>query len=182
MGAKTKYGVRNRYTFGTFRYKNGDCIENDYYAVSGPSGASDCRGSFVSRCRITPVPLGRSGSDRRAFYRVTGADLASLANLRLRAEAQYSSALLHSPRPLLMPQVSTSEVKCGRPPSLQQKVQRAVSLILFATGALEQPYKPVGFVVAAGVKYSSSDSHSLLADRKYGHKVDSGQKLFQFAF
>jgi hypothetical protein len=71
-----------------FRYKNGDCIESDYHAVSGPSGASDCRDSFVSRCRITPVPLGRSGSDRRAFYRVTGADLANLANLRLRAEAQ----------------------------------------------------------------------------------------------
>ena len=108
-----------------FRYKNGDCIENDYYAVSGPSGASDCRDSFVSRCRITLVPLGRSGSDRRAFYRVTGADLANLANLRLRAEAQYSSALLHSPRPLLMTQVSTSEVKCGRPPSLQQKLAAA---------------------------------------------------------
>ena len=79
----------------------------------------------MSRCRITLVPLGRSGSDRRAFYRVTGADLADLANLRLRAEAQYSSALLHSPRPLLMAQVSTSEVKCGRPPSLQQKVAAA---------------------------------------------------------
>ncbi|MDA9686885.1 hypothetical protein N9U05_00165, partial [bacterium] len=107
-----------------FRYKNGGCIENDDHAVSGPSGAPDCRDFFVSRCRITPVPLGpgRSGSDRRAFYRVTGADLANLANLRLRAEAQYSSALLHSPRPLLMTQVSTSEVKCGRPPSLQQKV------------------------------------------------------------
>ena len=108
-----------------FHYKNGDCIENDYNAVSGPSGASDCRDSFVSRCRITLVPLGRSGSDRRAFYRVTGADLANLANLRLRAEAQYSSALLHSPRPLLMTQVSTSEVKCGRPPSLQQKLAAA---------------------------------------------------------
>jgi hypothetical protein len=47
---------------------------------------------------------------------------------------------------------------------------------------LEQPNKPVGFVVAAGVKYSSSGSYSLLTDRKYGHKVDSGQKLFQFAF
>jgi hypothetical protein len=57
-----------------------------------------------------------------------------------------------------------------------------VSLLLFATGALEQPNKPVGFVVAAGVKYSSSASYSLLADRKYGHNVDSGQKLFQFAF
>jgi hypothetical protein len=56
-------------------------------------------------------------------------------------------------------------------------------LLLFATGgALEQPNKPVGFVVAAGVEYSSSDSYSLLADRQYGHKVDSGQKLFQFAF
>jgi hypothetical protein len=99
-----------------FRCKNGDCIESDYYAVSGPSGAPDYRGSLVSRCRITLVPLGRSGSDRRAFYRVTGANLANLANLRLRAEAQYSSALLHSPRPLLMTQVSTSEVKCGRPP------------------------------------------------------------------
>jgi hypothetical protein len=42
--------------------------------------------------------------------------------------------------------------------------------------------KPVGFAVAAGVKYSSSDSSLLLADRQYGHKVDSGQKLFQFAF
>jgi hypothetical protein len=52
----------------------------------------------------------------------------------------------------------------------------------FATGALEQPNKPVGFVVAAGVKYSSSDRYSLLADRQYGHKVDSGQKRFQFAF
>jgi hypothetical protein len=70
--------------------------------------------------------LGRSGSDRRAFYRVTDADLANLANLRLRAEAQYSSALLHSPRPLLMTQVSPSEVKCGRPPSpLQQKLAAA---------------------------------------------------------
>jgi hypothetical protein len=104
MGAKSKYNFRNR-----FRYKNGDCVENDYYAVSVPSGASDCRDYFVSRCRITPVPLGRSGSDRRAFCRVTGADLANLANLRLRAEAQYSPALLHSPRPLLMTQVSTSE-------------------------------------------------------------------------
>ena len=116
---------KSLYFWYIFRYKNGDCIENDYYAVSGPSGASDCRDSFVSRCRITLVPLGRSGSDRRAFYRVTGADLANLANLRLRAEAQYSSALLHSPRPLLMTQVSTSEVKCGRPPSLQQKVAAA---------------------------------------------------------
>jgi hypothetical protein len=35
---------------------------------------------FVGRCRITLVPLGRSGSDRRAFYRVTDADLANLAN------------------------------------------------------------------------------------------------------
>ena len=74
------------------------CIENNYYAVSGPSGASDCRDSFVSRCRIARVPLGRSGSDRRAFYRVMGADLANLANLRLRAGAQHPSALLHSPR------------------------------------------------------------------------------------
>jgi hypothetical protein len=95
-------------------------------------------------------------------YRVTGADLANLANLRLRAEAQCSSALLHSPRPLRMTQVSTSEVKCDRPPSLQQKVAAAcISLLLFATGALEQPNKPVGFVVAAGVKCSSSDSNSL---------------------
>jgi hypothetical protein len=109
-----------------FRYENGDCIGNDYHAVSGPSGASDyCRDSFVSRCHITLVPIGRSGSDRRAFYRVTGADLANLANPRLRAEAQYSSALLHSPRPLPMTQLSTSEVKCGRPPSLQQKVAAA---------------------------------------------------------
>jgi hypothetical protein len=46
--------------------------------------------------------------------------------------------------------------------------------------SLEQPNKPVAFVVAAGVKYSSSDSNSRLADRQYGHKVDSGQKLFQF--
>jgi hypothetical protein len=54
MGAKTKYNFRNRYTFWVhFRYKNGDCVENDYYAVSGPSGAPDCRDSFVSRCRIT---------------------------------------------------------------------------------------------------------------------------------
>jgi hypothetical protein len=55
-------------------------------------------------------------------------------------------------------------------------------LILFATGALEQPNKPVGFVVAAGVKYSSSDSYSLLYDRKNGHKGEYGQKLIQFAF
>jgi hypothetical protein len=81
-----------------FHYKIGECIENDYNAVSGPSGASDCRDSFVSRCRIALVPLGRSGSDRRAFYRVMGADLANLANLRLRAGAQHPSALLHSPR------------------------------------------------------------------------------------
>jgi hypothetical protein len=67
-----------------FHYKNSECIENDYNAVSGPSGASDCRDSFVSRCRIALVPLGRSGSNRRAFYRVTGADLANLVNLRLR--------------------------------------------------------------------------------------------------
>jgi hypothetical protein len=47
------------YIWVHFRYKNGDCIENDYYAVSGgpSSGASDCRDSFVSRCRITLVPL-----------------------------------------------------------------------------------------------------------------------------
>jgi hypothetical protein len=63
-----------------------------------------------------------------------------------------------------------------------RKQQRPVSLLLFATGALEQPNKPVGLVVAAGVKHSSSDNNSLLADRQYGHKVDSGQKLFQFAF
>ena len=50
----------------------------------GASGASDCRDSFVSRCRIALVPLGRSGSNRRAFYRVTGADLANLVNLRQR--------------------------------------------------------------------------------------------------
>jgi hypothetical protein len=56
---------------------------------------------------------------------VTDADLAHLANLRLRAEAQYSLALLHSPRPLRMAQVSTSEVKCGRAPSLQQKAAAA---------------------------------------------------------
>jgi hypothetical protein len=56
MGAKRKWS-----------YKNGDCIENDYYAVSGPSGASDCRDSFVSRCRITLVPPARflSGDGRR---------------------------------------------------------------------------------------------------------------------
>jgi hypothetical protein len=77
--------------------------------------------TFVGRCRITLVPLGRSGLNRRAFYRVTDADFANLANLRLRAEAQYSLALLHSPRSLRMTQVSTSEVKCGRAPSLQQK-------------------------------------------------------------
>jgi hypothetical protein len=81
---------KSRYFEYIFRYKNGGCIERGYYAVSGPSGASDCRDSFVSRCRITPVRLGRSGSERRAFYRVTGADLANLANLRLRAEAHYS--------------------------------------------------------------------------------------------
>ena len=44
-----------------------------------------------------------------------------------------------------------------------RKKQRPVSLILFATGALEQPNKPVGFVVAAGVKCSSSDSYSIYA-------------------
>jgi hypothetical protein len=130
QGAKTKYNFRNRYTFWVhFRYKNGDCVENGYYAyyaVSGPSGAPDCRGSFVSRCRITLVPLGRSGgSDRRAFARVTGADIANLANRRLRAAAQHSPAVRHSPRPLLMTQVSTSEVKCGRPPSLHQKLAAA---------------------------------------------------------
>jgi hypothetical protein len=57
-------------------------------AAPPESGAWSRRGSLVSRCRIAPVPLGRSGSDRRAFYRVTGADLANLANLRLRAEAR----------------------------------------------------------------------------------------------
>jgi hypothetical protein len=62
------------------------------------------------------------------------------------------------------------------------KQQRPVSLLVFATGALEQPNKSVGLVVVAGVEHSSSDDNSLLADRKYGQKVDSGQKLLQFAF
>jgi hypothetical protein len=53
--------------------------------------------------------------------------LICLADLRLPAEANYPLALLHSPQPqpLRMTQVSTSEVKCGRVPSLQQKVAAA---------------------------------------------------------
>jgi hypothetical protein len=91
MGAKTKYGVRNRCTFGTyFAAKMAIVSKTTTTRSAAPPEPpiAACRGSFVSRCRITLVPLGRSGSDRRAFYRVTGADLASLANLRLRAEAQ----------------------------------------------------------------------------------------------
>jgi hypothetical protein len=51
---------KSLYFWYIFRYKNGGCIENDYCAVSGPSGASDCRDSFVSRCRITLVPQGEA--------------------------------------------------------------------------------------------------------------------------
>jgi hypothetical protein len=36
----------------------------------------------------------------------------------------------------------------------------SLSLLLFATGALEQPNKPVGLVVVAGVKHSSFDNNS----------------------
>ena len=50
-----------------------------------------------------------------------------------------------------------------------------------AAGTLARWFAGI-LVAEAGVKYSSSDSYSLLVDRKYGHKVDSGQKLFQFAF
>jgi hypothetical protein len=60
--------------------------------------------------------------------------------------------------------------------------QRPVSLVVFATGAFEQPNKSVDLVVVTEVKHRSSDNKTLLADRQYGQKVDSGQKLLQFAF
>jgi hypothetical protein len=46
--------------------------------------------------------------------RVFGADLADLADLRLPAEAKYLQALLHSPWPLRMTQVSASGLNCSR--------------------------------------------------------------------
>jgi hypothetical protein len=76
-----------------------------------------------------------------------------------------------------MTQVSTSEVKCGRVPSLQQKVAAACIFALVC-------YRKIsGLVAVGGVKHSSSDNKWLLAaDRKYGLEADSGQKLLQFAF
>jgi hypothetical protein len=50
-----------------FHYKNGDCIENDYHAVSGPSGASDCRDSFLSRCRISVANAACSDGPHSSF-------------------------------------------------------------------------------------------------------------------
>jgi hypothetical protein len=55
-------------------------------------------------------------------------------------------------------------------------------LLLFATGASEQGKKCSDVAAVGGAKHSSSDNKSLLADRQYGHKVDSDQKLLQFAF
>jgi hypothetical protein len=53
-----------------------------------------------------------------------------------------------------------------------------VSLLLFATGALEQGNKCADVAVVGGAKHSSSDNNSLLADRKYYQKVDSQAKNF----
>jgi hypothetical protein len=54
-----------------------------------------------------------------------------------------------------------------------RKQQRPVSLLLFATGALEQGNKCADVAVVGGAKHSSSDNISLLADRKCCQKVDS---------
>ena len=57
--------------------------------------------------------------------RVFGADLADLADLGLRAEAKYLQALLHSPWPLRMTQVSASGLNCSRERTLYEEVAAA---------------------------------------------------------
>ena len=57
--------------------------------------------------------------------RVFGADLADLADLGLPAEAKYLQALLHSPWPLRMTQVSASGLNCSRERTLYEEVAAA---------------------------------------------------------
>jgi hypothetical protein len=116
---------------------------------------------------------------------VTDADLANLADLRLRAEAQYPFWRCYIRTAVASDAGKCIGSECGRAPSQQQKAAAAYIFALIRyrlTGALEQPNKSVDLVVVTGVQHSSSDNKSLLADRQYGHKVDSGQKLLQFAF
>jgi hypothetical protein len=74
-----------------------------------------------------------------------------------------------------MTQVSTSEVEVKYAAAVESSSGLYLcSYSLHAYCVLEQPNKSVGLVVVAGVKHISSDNKSLLADRQYGHKVDSG--------
>jgi hypothetical protein len=107
-----------------FHYKNGDCIENDYHAVSGPSGASDCRDSFVSRCRISvsnaacsdgphsPFSLGANRGQTCSHVRGQGCPLTHLRRVSLPAGAQSQSQKSASLRPdaLLLSSMATCTV------------------------------------------------------------------------
>jgi hypothetical protein len=62
---------------------------------------------------------------RTAWLRTASPDLADLADLRLPAEANYLQALLHSPWPLRMTQVSASGLNCSRERSPNEEVAAA---------------------------------------------------------
>ena len=57
--------------------------------------------------------------------RVFGADLADLVDMRLLTEEKYLQALLHSPWPLRMTQVSASGLNCSRERTLHEEVAAA---------------------------------------------------------
>jgi hypothetical protein len=116
-------------------------------AVRSAYEAANSPDSFVGRCRITPVPLGR----RRAWLRTAspirafGADLADLAeDLRLPAEANYLQALLHSPWSLRMTQVSASGLNCSRERTPNEEVAAACIFALIRyrrVGAREKMFR-----------------------------------------
>jgi hypothetical protein len=110
-------------------------------------GILETPGALAYRIAGCPVESAK-GLRTAGPLREIGAGLADLAGLRLPAEANYPLALLHSPRPLQMTQVSTSEVKCGRVPSLQQKVAAACISALIC-------YRRVG---AASYSFPASSS------------------------
>jgi hypothetical protein len=157
-------------------------------AVRSAYEAANSPDSFVGRWRITPVPPATRTSWLRTTaspIRVFGADLADLADLRLPAEANYLQALLHSPWPLRMTQVSATGLNCSRERTLNEEVAAVgiFALIRYrrigARGkGINAPTSPLwverNIVVPTTIPYS-------LADRKYCQKVDPGQKLLQFA-
>jgi hypothetical protein len=115
-------------------------------ALHSPPEAPNSRDSFVARWRITPAPLATRLTRLRTAgpIRVFGADLADLADLRLPPEANYPLALLHPPRPLQMTQINASGLNCSRERAPNEEVAAACifsTLLLFATGALEQGNK-----------------------------------------